>query len=293
MILIFALFIDLLLLIEQNQYLCTRNLRIPDGSSAAPRNYRGFFRLVEQYYKISIHPHLIVEIQSMNLEKEFSDFLLLKIKYRNGCFYNYTQSSIAKVMGWSRTKVRRLLAIFLKHGWCFIHNSNLCFKNLHKIYNADKKHRSKKSILLNLKQKTKEQIFAQLTLNILATKQRHIKKAIAVRTDLNSRNPSTFKSARKSERKFRRQLTNGEKSNHIRTSLICLGKFFNRSAMTASRRIKLLRDQKLIHTVRSSTRLFPCTVTAGHHYSQYKGLGSVYVKDGYLYKRNSNEYKII
>lgn len=59
--------------------------------------------------------------------RDFSTFLYLRSLFKKGCFYNYTQLSLSKESGISRTAIAKYIAKFKSYGWVRLHEDNLIF----------------------------------------------------------------------------------------------------------------------------------------------------------------------
>jgi hypothetical protein len=59
------------------------------------------------------------------LLKEAAAFIAAKNRFVNGRFYNFSHRSFAIEMGWSRTRVARMVKIWISVGWCAMDNGHL------------------------------------------------------------------------------------------------------------------------------------------------------------------------
>ncbi len=245
----------------------------------------------ERYYKINLPSHLIVLVQGKRLEKEFRDFLFAKHIHRNGTIYNYTISRLAQLLSWSRTKVRRLVSIWLKQKWCIIRDGNLCFRNLSKIYQDLTDIKPKQRTQLYIKIKSPLYIFKQFNLCLLQTKLSHLRFARSVQNDLKfPEDLKTLKSARKRAKRLRRS-PNGVISDELRVSQMAMSRLFKRHFTTVGRRIRLLKG--LVNVQKNKTLICEDVGENFHHiFNEYKGIRNTFVVGRKLYKRESNSYTI-
>lgn len=74
-----------------------------------------------------------IQLQDMiaaGLLKEYVVFLKIKAKYKNSCFYAYTQKRLSLKTGIPLSCIRKCVKVFLDRGWCRMHCGNLIFNPL-------------------------------------------------------------------------------------------------------------------------------------------------------------------
>lgn len=248
--------------------------------------------------RVSIHPHLLVSVQRQNLEKEFRDFLFLKYKWANSCFYNYSVARLAVKSGWSRNKVKRLVAVFIKQGWGELHSGNLIFKNTSKILATRLNYKSvgtRKNVFFECDH-TQHDIFAQLNKVLLAAKIAQHKFIIGVKERL--KNPADLAEHKKAlwynTRMAKKDLLKSEISPDIKISGVAMGKYLKRHVSTARRRFSLLIKDGLITYKRHTKILF-----RGANYVSFvmfkrnnPHITNVYLHGNMVIQRQSNSYTI-
>lgn len=76
---------------------------------------------------IKISPYILRILKTPDNHRIYAIWLWMKNRFKNGCYYNYNESSVARELGVSRNMIRKYADIFLEKSWCRIHHNNLIF----------------------------------------------------------------------------------------------------------------------------------------------------------------------
>ena len=173
--------------------------------------------------------NILTHIAAKSLIKEYALFLQIKRLHKNSVIYK--PKKLHEKLKCSRTKSNRIVAIIIREGWGYYHNSNLVLKsvkNVHLLYND---FNPKNKLEIN----SEDDIYLELLKNKLRQK-KYIESKIS---DLKSCSSKVVKSALK--------VLKGEKKvTDFGTSVKTIAKLFNVSVASASRITKRLAKNGLI-----------------------------------------------
>ena len=131
----------------------------------------------------------------------YAKFLFIKYHFRNSCFYEYSELSLSKKIGKSRTFVRNTIRMARKHGWVEERDGNMIFLN--KSRYQDKKLKRYSFIVIRKKLSVDEitkEIYSLLSLQ----KQRQVEYVCKKKLDLS--NPTNLKAYKSARSHFKRTI---------------------------------------------------------------------------------------
>lgn len=228
------------------------------------------------------------ELSEAGLLKEYSLFLYLKSKYRNSCFYNYSQNRLSKEFGISRASAKKHIALFLKLGWCRMSAKHLIFNKLKSIDD----NKEKRLIYLKISDNGKvKEIVYNLRLKILQSLQDSFNTLKTVGRDiLHPKNSRTLTKAKKLLRRIGvKQSSLPAENDQLKISINKFSKMFNCSMTSAHNIISSFKKNGDVQCIGGLRKYImktnnPSLIKAALSKSGF------YYRDGIIYQTSCNQY---
>jgi len=177
-----------------------------------------------------------------------ADFWVMKKKYKNSCIFDYSIASVAKKFNFSRNKVRRIVAIFIREGWCRWHCGNLIFNTSNALNRLYTKANSR---FFNIKFTSKKDAYDKIrqhaVLNFIKQRSyvvQRTKEARPSNDDLVTL--KQHKASIKFLTGFNSDFVNGKKQTTMQIPLSNMAKKLNRSNSFVALIIKSLKESEQI-----------------------------------------------
>lgn len=201
--------------------------------------------------KVRLNIKLLHYLVQNKLLNSYCYFLKFKYHFSNSLYYNYSLSSFREIHGHTRRTITKLVALFLKRGWCRMEGQHLRFISLSELCSVEG---------LNVKAFTKATIniknlrTAKLQLQRLLFEDSLRKQEYVMRRKSDLQNPKTL-TAYKSACRWQRQQLPGESSSMLVTTLHKMSKIYNCSITTANRIKQKFKDSRYYDFFRQFSKI--------------------------------------
>ena len=214
--------------------------------------------------------HLVAE----GLLTDYCYFAIIKSKFKNSLYYNYTYTKLKQINGFSRNLLQRKIEKYLRNGWCTIVNNHLKFESVAVICQRES---IKAVVYQNCEIATDNVKDLKLSLQRMLFEDNLRKQEYVMKRRNDLTNPNTLADLKRAKRFFRKNEI-GESSATLITSNVTLARLFQCSLSAAARIKKLF----LLREWYAFQRNFTVLGTGISQYAFSKGIAP-YIQKGVFY----------
>lgn len=214
--------------------------------------------------------HLIAE----DLLTDYCYFAIIKSKFKNSLYYNYTYTKLKQINGFSKNLLRRKIEKYIRFGWCTVVNGHLKFESVVVICQIES---IKAVVYQNCEIETDNVKDLKLSLQRMLFEDNLRKQEYVMKRRNDLTNPNTLADLKRAKRYFRKNEI-GESSVNLTTSNVTLARLFQCSPSSAARIKKLFVFREWYAFQRNFTVLG----TGISQYAFQRGI-SPYIQKGVFY----------
>lgn len=246
--------------------------------------------------KYRIAEGLAVRCAKQKRLKELAFFYTLKYSYSSGCIHNYNPTSFRKKLiekggKYSRSKIDRHIALFLKWGWCEIKEKHLYFK---KNYSIQRLSRDVKIIC------EEKELLSMIRVILIARKQRQCMFSFKAReADKRSKVRNSASMDGSKYQKLRSRLVrikkrSGALSRCFKAGSTKVGEVLGYGRSWANKTIRKAEDLGLLTVRKNNPRVLKkCSQKESFKIrARSKYQATLFWKEGRLFRHQPNEYNV-